>query len=147
MLCCFINICPNPIHLFCYHHLTQELDHNNKKPFADPTKFLKRKKIREKTIKRRKAKTVLSRQKNYLQKITAVLAWNEQAILRCSLISNFSKGKIMSKVILWIGFIASLLFLPLAILNFLNGKIFPVILWSIIFLGSGYKLFFSSSKK
>jgi len=53
----------------------------------------------------------------------------------------------MSKAILWIGFIASLVFLPLALLNVLNGKMFPVILWSIIFLGSGYKLFFSPAKK
>jgi hypothetical protein len=53
----------------------------------------------------------------------------------------------MSKAILWIGFILSIVFLPIGIFNLLNGKTSAVIIWGIIFLGSGYKLFFSPAKK
>ena len=53
----------------------------------------------------------------------------------------------LSKFILWIGFLLSSLFLLLILLVANNPKPFPLLLWSVIFLGSGYKLFFAHSKK
>jgi hypothetical protein len=53
----------------------------------------------------------------------------------------------MSKAILWVGFVLSIIMLAMGIFNLQNGKLFPIVLWSIIFLGSGYKLFFSSAKR
>ncbi len=53
----------------------------------------------------------------------------------------------MSKFILWVGFLLSLVMLALGLFNFQNAKPFPIVLWSVIFLGSGYKLFFSPGKR
>jgi hypothetical protein len=53
----------------------------------------------------------------------------------------------MSKAILWIGFILSIVLLTYGLFISQSAKTFPIILWSVIFLGSGYKLFFSPSKK
>lgn len=53
----------------------------------------------------------------------------------------------MSKFILWAGFILSIPMLFLAIANIQSGKPIPFFLWAIIFLGSGYKLFFSQPKR
>lgn len=53
----------------------------------------------------------------------------------------------MSKAILWVGFLLSILLLTYAIFISQNANLFPIILWSVILLGSGYKLFFSPAKK
>lgn len=53
----------------------------------------------------------------------------------------------MSKFILWIGFILSIIMLALGIFNFQNAKPLFLIVWVTIFLGSGYKLFFSSPER
>jgi hypothetical protein len=53
----------------------------------------------------------------------------------------------MSKIILWLGFILSIVLLTYGIFISQSAKLFPIVLWSIIFLGSGYKLFFSPAKR
>ena len=52
----------------------------------------------------------------------------------------------MSKLILWFGFILSILLLSFALLGAQKVNPFAVALWVVILLGSGYKLFFARSK-
>jgi hypothetical protein len=52
----------------------------------------------------------------------------------------------MSKAILWVGFLLSAFLLTYGVLIAQTAKTFPIILWGVIFLGSGYKLFFSKAK-
>jgi|GEM_PF-4088392 len=55
----------------------------------------------------------------------------------------------MSKFLLWAGFILSIFFLCLAassvlfLRNTQDVKLWAVVLWLVILLGSGYKLFFA----
>ena len=68
-------------------------------------------------------------------------------ILLLNLSTQISMGANMSKLILWVGFLLSIPLLIFVLFFSTSAKMFPLILWSVIFVGSGYKLFFSQPKK
>jgi hypothetical protein len=53
----------------------------------------------------------------------------------------------MSKIILWLGFVLSIIFLFFGLFMAAELKPLTFIIWLIIFVGSGYKLFFGQSRK
>jgi len=52
----------------------------------------------------------------------------------------------MSKVILWFGFILSLIILPFGLFVSNNPRPVVVVFWIVILVGSGYKLFFAPKR-
>jgi len=59
---------------------------------------------------------------------------------------NSLNNSIMSKILLWFGFLLSIPMLLLGISDLANTKVWVLALWSIIFVGAGYKLFFAKAK-
>ncbi len=53
----------------------------------------------------------------------------------------------MSKAFLWIGFILSIFFLLFGFFVAENAKPLMLVFWSVILIGSGYKLFFSRPRQ
>lgn len=53
----------------------------------------------------------------------------------------------MSKFFIWFGFLLSIFMLFVSFTSAQGGKSATSLLWILIFLGSGYKLFFSKSNK
>lgn len=52
----------------------------------------------------------------------------------------------MSKIILWCGFVLSIFFLLFGLFVAENAKPAFLLLWVVILVGSGYKLFFRATK-
>ncbi|MEP6849400.1 MAG: hypothetical protein ABI999_11135 [Acidobacteriota bacterium] len=50
------------------------------------------------------------------------------------------------KILLWFGFLLAIPMLLLGISDLANAKLWVLALWSIIFIGAGYKLFFAKAK-
>jgi len=53
----------------------------------------------------------------------------------------------MSKLILWFGFLISIIILPFGLFVSKTASPLIIVFWLVILIGSGYKLFFSQSQK